>query len=96
MTASQKFTQKLYEQAAEADAAAGAAGGGAGGAGSTPNDDDVVDAEIVDEDEGQLTMSDPSRPPARRGGDPDDEVPVDATERPSTTPSPPSRRPSSR
>jgi molecular chaperone DnaK len=50
MTASQEFTQKLYEQAAANDSA-GAAGGGAGGA-SAPNDDDVVDAEIVD-DEGK-------------------------------------------
>ena len=45
MTASQEFTQRLYEQASAADAgAAGAAGG------SAPNDDEVVDAEIVDED----------------------------------------------
>jgi molecular chaperone DnaK len=50
MNASQEFTQKLYQQAAEADAAGGSAGS-AGAAGSTPNDDDVVDAEIVDEDE---------------------------------------------
>jgi molecular chaperone DnaK len=50
MTASQEFTQKLYEQAAANDSA-GAAGGGAGGA-SAPNDDDVVDAAIVD-DEGK-------------------------------------------
>jgi len=47
MNASQTFAQKLYEQAnAEQQAAAG----GAGGAGaSAPNDDEVVDAEIVDE-----------------------------------------------
>ena len=44
MTASQQFTQKLYEQAAASESA-GAAGGS-----SAPNDDDVVDAEIVDED----------------------------------------------
>ena len=52
MTASQSFTQRLYEAAA-ADSGAAAAGGGAGG-GSTPpvDDDDVVDAEIVD-DEGK-------------------------------------------
>ena len=50
MNASQEFTQKLYQQAAEADAAGGSAGA-TGGASSTPNDDDVVDAEIVDEDE---------------------------------------------
>jgi len=44
MTASQTFSQKLYEAAA-------AEGGAAGGAASSaPNDDDVIDAEIVDED----------------------------------------------
>ncbi|NCY16614.1 MAG: molecular chaperone DnaK [Actinobacteria bacterium] len=46
MTASQEFTQKLYEQAAANENA-----GAAGGAGSAPSDDEVVDAEIV-EDEG--------------------------------------------
>ncbi len=51
MTASQEFTQKLYEQAAQADAA----GGNAGGTSSTPNDDEVVDAEIVEEDEAAPT-----------------------------------------
>jgi molecular chaperone DnaK len=49
MTASQEFTQKLYQQAAANDSA-GAAGGPSGS--SAPNDDDVVDAEIVD-DEGK-------------------------------------------
>ena len=44
MTASQQFTQKLYEQAA-ANESAGAAGGS-----SAPNDDEVVDAEIVDDE----------------------------------------------
>jgi molecular chaperone DnaK len=46
-TASQAFSQKLYEAAAAAggDPAAG------GGAGSGDDDDDVVDAEIVDEDQ---------------------------------------------
>jgi molecular chaperone DnaK len=52
MTASQTFTQKLYDAASQE---AASAGGGAGqtspGAGaSQPNDDDVVDAEIVDEE----------------------------------------------
>ena len=51
MTASQEFTQKLYEQAAQADAA----GGNAGGTSSAPNDDEVVDAEIVEEDEAAPT-----------------------------------------
>ncbi|MBU3700949.1 MAG: molecular chaperone DnaK [Acidimicrobiia bacterium] len=44
MTASQQFTQKLYEQAAASESA-GAAGGS-----SAPNDDEVVDAEIVDDE----------------------------------------------
>ncbi len=51
MNASQDFTQKLYQAAAEADAAGGAAPGGAGATSEAPNDDDVVDAEIVDDDE---------------------------------------------
>jgi molecular chaperone DnaK len=56
MSASQTFTQKLYEAAAAEGAAAGA-GAGAGGPGgpadaaSQPADDDVVDAEIVDDEE---------------------------------------------
>ncbi len=49
MTASQEFTQKLYEQAAANDNAGAA--GGAGGGSSAPNDDDVVDAEIVDDED---------------------------------------------
>ena len=48
MTASQEFTQKLYESAAQSEG--GAPGGAAGGTGATSADDDeVVDAEIVDE-----------------------------------------------
>ncbi len=50
MTASQSFTQKLYESAAAADASASSAGGGATGT-SEQADDEVVDAEIVDDDE---------------------------------------------
>jgi len=54
---SQSFSQRLYEQAsasASASAGGGAAGDGAGTAGSGDasaegSDDDVVDAEIVDE-----------------------------------------------
>src|SRR6478735_2682160 len=49
-SALQSFSQKLYQQAAEADAAGGGSAGATGSAGSTPNDDDVVDAEIVDEE----------------------------------------------
>lgn len=48
MTASQEFSQKLYEQAAASEAASG--GGDSAGA-SAPNDDEVVDAEIVDDEE---------------------------------------------
>ncbi len=46
MTASQEFTQKLYESAA-AEGGAGAAGGASGA--TSADDDEVVDAEIVDE-----------------------------------------------
>src|SRR5690606_31319295 len=48
MSASQSFTQKLYEAASAESAAAGSTGSGA----SQPSDDDVVDAEIVDDEEG--------------------------------------------
>ncbi|KHL18776.1 molecular chaperone DnaK [Mumia flava] len=48
---SQKMGSAIYEAAAQADAAAGAAGG-AEGAEAPSDDDDVVDAEIVD-DEGE-------------------------------------------
>jgi molecular chaperone DnaK len=48
MTSSQTFSQKLYEQAA----ADGAASGGATGASSSAtNDDEVVDAEIVEDED---------------------------------------------
>jgi molecular chaperone DnaK len=52
MTASQSFTQKLYDAASqEAASAGGGPGPSSPGAGaSEPNDDDVVDAEIVDEE----------------------------------------------
>jgi molecular chaperone DnaK len=46
MTASQNFTQKLYEAAANE----GGFGQAGGPASSAPDDDDVVDAEIVDDD----------------------------------------------
>jgi molecular chaperone DnaK len=53
MTASQTFTQKLYDAASQEAAASAAAGTapGSGGGASQPNDDDVVDAEIVDDQE---------------------------------------------
>jgi molecular chaperone DnaK len=46
MTASQTFSQKLYEAAARD---AGAAGTSASGQTTSPSDDDIVDAEIVDD-----------------------------------------------
>jgi len=45
VTASQAFAQRLYEQAAPSGAAPGAPSGSS----AAPNDDEVVDAEIVDE-----------------------------------------------
>jgi molecular chaperone DnaK len=52
MTASQAFSQKLYEAAARDSGADGTSASGqeSAGAGSV-NDDDIVDAEIVDDDE---------------------------------------------
>jgi molecular chaperone DnaK len=50
MSASQSFTQKLYEAASQEGASTGATSGGTA---EQPSDDDVVDAEIVDDDEGQ-------------------------------------------
>jgi len=47
MTASQAFSQKLYESAARDTAAAGTSASGQGASGA--NDNDIVDAEIVDE-----------------------------------------------
>jgi molecular chaperone DnaK len=46
LSASQEFAQRLYAQAAQ-DQSAGAAPGGAGA--SAPADDEVADAEIVDD-----------------------------------------------
>jgi molecular chaperone DnaK len=53
MSASQSFTQKLYEAASAESAAAGGGPGDAPGAAgaSQAQDDDVVDAEIVDDEE---------------------------------------------
>src|SRR5215207_3620742 len=51
MSASQSFTQKLYEAASQEGTSTGATSGG--GAGDQSSDDDVVDAEIVDDEEGQ-------------------------------------------
>ena len=55
MTASQAFSQKLYEAASrDANAAGSSASGQDTGAG-TVDDDDIVDAEIVDGDEDGAT-----------------------------------------
>lgn len=52
VSVSHEFTQRLYEEASRSQAAsAGEAGGPSGDAGSGPADDEVVDAEIVDEPE---------------------------------------------
>ena len=76
MTASQAFTQKLYEAGGRGRRGAGAAGG-AGGVGAAPDDDEVVDAEIVDEDERVVTstVDEPRRPrPSRRRAPSPDEA----------------------
>lgn len=52
VTASQGFAQRLYEQAAQqSDGGASRAGDGAGSDQSGPSDEEVVDAEIVDDQE---------------------------------------------
>ena len=50
VTASQSFSQRLYEQASQsAESSAPSDGDGGGGSSDEPSDDEVVDAEIVDE-----------------------------------------------
>ncbi len=51
MTSSQDFTQKLYEAASQADAEYPGSGAGGTAGATSADDDEVVDAEIVDEDE---------------------------------------------
>jgi molecular chaperone DnaK len=51
MSASQTFTQKLYEAAAAEGGPTDAAGAAAGDGASQPSDDEVVDAEIVDDED---------------------------------------------
>jgi molecular chaperone DnaK len=51
MAASQTFAQQLYEQAAAEGGAAAPGGGPADVAATGPDDDEVVDAEIVDDEE---------------------------------------------
>ena len=53
MAASQAFSQKLYENAARDENAAGTSASGQTDGGGTSNDDDIVDAEIVEEDPAQ-------------------------------------------
>lgn len=56
MSASQEFSQKLYEAASrDANATGTSASGQGDGAGSTNDDDDIVDAEIVDEGESEAS-----------------------------------------
>ena len=50
MSASQAFSQKLYEAAARDANAAGTSASGQAENGGTPADDEIVDAEIVDEE----------------------------------------------
>ena len=52
MSASQAFSQKLYEAAARDANAAGTSASGQTGDASNASDDDIVDAEIVDDAEG--------------------------------------------
>ena len=49
MTASQGFSQRLYEQASQASSAGAASNGDHGSSADDPSEDEVVDAEIVDE-----------------------------------------------
>jgi len=55
LAASQEFAQRLYQQSAQNQQQEGAAAGGSAGAGSgpssTPSDDEVADAEIVEDDD---------------------------------------------
>ena len=49
VNASHGFTQRLYEQASQSQGGPSAGAGGPGGDGASSSDDEVVDAEIVDE-----------------------------------------------
>ncbi|HEX3087890.1 MAG TPA: molecular chaperone DnaK, partial [Ilumatobacteraceae bacterium] len=53
MAASQAFSQKLYENAARDENAAGTSASGQADGGGASSDDDIVDAEIVEEDPAQ-------------------------------------------
>lgn len=52
LRASQAFAQRLYQQASAQDGASGSGDGSSASAGEPTNDDEVVDAEIVDEGRG--------------------------------------------
>ncbi|MGH2717290.1 MAG: Hsp70 family protein, partial [Actinomycetota bacterium] len=49
MTASHKLAEQIYQTGQAGAATGGTGGGSAGGSGPAANDEDVVDAEIVDE-----------------------------------------------
>jgi len=51
MTTSQAFTQKLYEAASAENAGQYDAGAAAGAGATGADDDEVVDAEVIDDDE---------------------------------------------
>ena len=55
MSASQEFSQKLYEAASRDANATGSSASGQGDNGSSVDDDDIVDAEIVDEGESEAS-----------------------------------------
>ena len=66
MSASQAFSQKLYEAAArDANAAGTSASGQADNGAGSVDDDEIVDAEIVDEDGQAAVTIAPGRPPTR-------------------------------
>jgi molecular chaperone DnaK len=52
MTASQAFSQKLYEAAARDAGAAGSSASGQGASAGAADDDEIVEAEIVDDEQG--------------------------------------------
>jgi molecular chaperone DnaK len=53
MEASQAFSQKLYEAAAKDAGAEGSSASGQGDGAGAVNDDDIVDAEIVDDEDAE-------------------------------------------
>ena len=55
MSASQAFSQKLYEAASRDANAAGSSASGQGDGAGSADDDDIVDAEIVDDAESEAS-----------------------------------------